>query len=165
MPGFPSYLWLPEYSSILNHVPGLSTNRASRYFERLPSRPAESGSLALCAVLLLWLPSDPAVGQRRPCQSNCLPCGQGGVRFFRSGATRVVNRPGSPATLGERKKVQRCSGPSYWSPGPDSNRQPFAYKASALPIELLRQTRGPAWRCRREILSGASRRASSRSCA
>ena len=25
-----------------------------------------------------------------------------------------------------------------WSPGPDLNRQPFAYKASALPIELLR---------------------------
>lgn len=115
MPGFPSYLWLPEYSSILNHVPGLSTNKASRYFERLPSRPAESGSLALCAVLLLWLPSDPAVGQRRPCQSNCLPCGQGGVRFFRSGATRVVNRPGSPATLGERKSGPNVRRSGRWN--------------------------------------------------
>lgn len=86
--GFPSYLWLPEHSRILNHVAGLSTNWASRYFARLPTYTAESGSLSLCAVLFLWLPSDPAVHtQRRPCHSNCLPRGPGGVRFFHSGAT------------------------------------------------------------------------------
>lgn len=110
MPGFPSYLWLPEHSSILNHVPGLSTNRASRYHARLPSRAAESGSLSLCAVLLLWLPSDPAVGQRRPCQSNCLPCGQGGIHFFPSGATRESMDRVRQLRWANIKNTPACSG-------------------------------------------------------
>ncbi|HEC31187.1 MAG TPA: hypothetical protein ENI41_01705 [Deltaproteobacteria bacterium] len=46
---------------ILNHVTGLTRYRASRYFARLPSCYAESGSLTLCTTHLLSLPSDPTV--------------------------------------------------------------------------------------------------------
>ncbi|PSJ35449.1 hypothetical protein C7I36_17090, partial [Zobellella taiwanensis] len=30
----------------------------------------------------LWLPSDPTVGQWRPCQSDCLPLSRGDAIFF-----------------------------------------------------------------------------------
>lgn len=52
MQGFPGYFRLPEVDAILNHVLGLFTNRASRYFGRSPTQSAESGSLTLCANFL-----------------------------------------------------------------------------------------------------------------
>jgi len=46
---------------ILNHITELTKYMASRYFGRLPSRTAESGSFALCTAHFLSLPSDPTV--------------------------------------------------------------------------------------------------------
>jgi len=75
-------LWLPVRNPTLKHKTGLTEYRASRYFARLPSCLAESGSLALCTSNFLWLPSDPAVGQQRPCHSDYLPLSQGDSGFF-----------------------------------------------------------------------------------
>jgi len=95
MQGFPSYLGLPVNYPILNHATGLTRYRASRYLARLPTRYAESGSLSLCAVHFLSLPSDPAV------TSNALAIR---IDFPLVGATPVsFNRPGLPATLGKPK--------------------------------------------------------------
>jgi len=81
---------------ILNHATGLTRYRASRYLARLPTRYAESGSLTLCAVHFLSLPSDPAV------TSNALAIR---IDFPLVGATPVsFNRPGLPATLGKPKR-------------------------------------------------------------
>jgi len=96
MQGFPSYLGLPVNDPILNHATGLTRYRASRYLARLPTRYAESGSLSLCAVHFLSLPSDPAV------TSNALAIR---IDFPLVGATSVsFNRPGLPATLGKPKR-------------------------------------------------------------
>ncbi len=57
---------------------------ALRYFARLPLYLAESGSLSLCTSNFLWLPSDPAVSQQRPCHSDYLPLSQGDTDFFQS---------------------------------------------------------------------------------
>ncbi len=96
MQGFPSYLGLPVNYPILNHATGLTRYRASRYLARLPTRYAESGSLSLCAVHFLSLPSDPAV------TSNALAIR---IDFPLVGATSVsFNRPGLPATLGKPKR-------------------------------------------------------------
>ena len=46
---------------ILNHRQGLTKYRASQYFACLPTLPAETGSLTLCTVHFLSLPSDPTV--------------------------------------------------------------------------------------------------------
>jgi len=101
--GFPSYLWLPVNYAILNHVTGLIRYRALRYLARLPSRNAESGLLALCAVHFLSLPSDPAV------TSNALAIR---IVFPPIGATPVSsNRPGLPATLGKPKKEGELKSP------------------------------------------------------
>ena len=54
---------LPVNDATLKHSTGLTEYRASRYFARLPTCTAEAGSLALCTVNLLWLPSDPTVSQ------------------------------------------------------------------------------------------------------
>ena len=75
---------LPVNDATLKHSTGLTEYRASRYFARLPTCTAESGSLALCTVNFLWLPSDPTVGQWRPCHSDCLPLGRGDVAFFQA---------------------------------------------------------------------------------
>jgi len=48
-------------NAILNHTMGLTRYRALRYYARLPSHHAESGSLSLCTAQFLLLPSDPAV--------------------------------------------------------------------------------------------------------
>jgi hypothetical protein len=97
--GFPSYLGLPVNYATLNHSMGLTRYRASRYFARSPTSGAESGSLALCAVHSLSLPSDPAV------TSNALAIR---IVFPLVGATPVsCNRPGLPATLGKQKRGQR----------------------------------------------------------
>jgi len=61
---------------------GLTKYRALRYLAHLPTCPAESGSLALCTSHFLSLPSDPAVGQQRPCDSDYLPLGLGDTSFF-----------------------------------------------------------------------------------
>ena len=74
--------WLPVRNSTLKHKTGLTEYRASRYFARLPSCLAESGSLSLCTSNFLWLPSNPAVGQQRPCHSDYLPLSQGDSGFF-----------------------------------------------------------------------------------
>lgn len=54
---------LPVRYSILKHCTQLTEYWASHYFACLPPRTAESGSLTLCTPYLLWLPSDPTVGQ------------------------------------------------------------------------------------------------------
>ena len=51
----------PVSNRILKHATGLIRYWASRYFARLPTRYAESGSLTLCTAHFLSLPSDPAV--------------------------------------------------------------------------------------------------------
>ena len=101
MQGFPSYLGLPVNDPILNHATGLTRYWALRYLARLPTRCAESGSLTLCAVHFLSLPSDPAV------TSNALAIR---IDFPLVGATSVsFNRPGLPATLGKLEKRPRIS--------------------------------------------------------
>ena len=54
---------LPVRNSTLKHTVGLTEYRASRYFARLPTNTAVSGSLSLCTSNFLWLPSDPTVSQ------------------------------------------------------------------------------------------------------
>ena len=99
MQGFPSYLGLPVNYPILNHATGLTRYRASRYLARLPTRYAESGSLSLCAVHFLSLPSDPAV------TSSALAIR---IDFPLVRATSVsFNRPGLPATLGKPRMATK----------------------------------------------------------
>ena len=81
-------------NSILNHVTGLTRYRASRYFARLPSRTAESGSLALCTVHFLSLPSDPAVA------GSALAIR---IVFPLVGVTPAYRRLGLPAMPGKQK--------------------------------------------------------------
>ena len=102
MQGFPSYLGLPVNYPILNHATGLTRYWALRYLARLPTRCAESGSLTLCAVHFLSLPSDPAV------TSNALAIR---IDFPLVGATSVsFNRPGLPATLGKLENAESLTG-------------------------------------------------------
>ncbi|WP_157812680.1 hypothetical protein [Alteromonas sp. MB-3u-76] len=95
--------WLPVRNSTLKHKTGLTEYRASRYFARLPSCLAESGSLALCTSNFLWLPSDPAVGQQRPCHSDYLPLSQGDSGFFQP--------DGFASFAGQTKKAARVTRP------------------------------------------------------
>ena len=74
--------WLPVRNPTLKHAVGLTEYRASRYFGRLPTNTAESGSLALCTSNFLWLPSDITVSPRRPCHLDYLPLSQGDSGFF-----------------------------------------------------------------------------------
>jgi len=77
---------------------GLIRYRALRYLARLPTHRAESGSLALCAVHLLSLPSDLTV------TSDALAIR---IVFPLIGVTPTsFSRPGLPATLGKRKKAE-----------------------------------------------------------
>ena len=95
--------WLPVRNPTLKHKTGLTEYRASRYFARLPSCLAESGSLALCTSNFLWLPSDPAVGQQRPCHSDYLPLSQGDSGFFQpDGFASFAGQTKMPLTLSER---------------------------------------------------------------
>lgn len=75
---------LPVRNSTLKHTLGLTEYRALRYFARLPTKRAESGSLSLCTSNFLWLPSDPTVGQCRPCHSDSLPLSRGVSAFFQA---------------------------------------------------------------------------------
>ncbi|MGR2964999.1 hypothetical protein ABMY11_15635, partial [Vibrio vulnificus] len=74
--------WLPVNNATLKHSIGLAEYWALRCFGRLPTYAAEAGSLTLCTVNFLLLPSDPAVGQQRPCNSDYLPLSQGDSGFF-----------------------------------------------------------------------------------
>ena len=98
--------WLPVRNPTLKHKTGLTEYRASRYFARLPSCLAESGSLALCTSNFLWLPSDPAVGQQRPCHSDYLPLSQGDSGFFQP--------DGFASFAGQTKKPATCAGFRIW---------------------------------------------------
>ena len=95
--------WLPLGNRILSHVLPLSTHRALHLFACLPRQAAESGSLALWTTNFLSLPSDPAVGRRRPCESNSLPRGRGEVACCRK-------RLGLPASLGKQKTRPSSAG-------------------------------------------------------
>jgi len=96
MQGFPSYCGFPVSSPTLNHATDLTKYRASRYFARLPTHNAESGSLTLCAAHFLSLPSDPAVA------SNALAIQ---IVFPLVRATPAsLSKPGLPTTLGKRKR-------------------------------------------------------------
>jgi len=79
---------------ILKHDTGLTRYRASRYFARLPSRTAESGSLPLCTDHFLSLPSDPAV------TSNALAIR---IVFPLVGVTPASRRLGLPTMPGKQK--------------------------------------------------------------
>jgi hypothetical protein len=61
---------------------GLIEYWALRYFARLPTHHAETGSLSLCIANFLWLPSYPTVSQWRTCHSDHLPLNQGDSGFF-----------------------------------------------------------------------------------
>jgi hypothetical protein len=61
---------------------GLIEYWALRYFARLPTHHAETGSLSLCIANFLWLPSHPTVSQWRTCHSDHLPLNQGDSGFF-----------------------------------------------------------------------------------
>jgi len=103
MQGFPSYCGFPVSSPTLNHATDLTKYRASRYFARLPTHNAESGSLTLCAAHFLSLPSDPAVA------SNALAIQ---IVFPLVRATPAsLSRPGLPTTLG-KQKGRAISGPA-----------------------------------------------------
>ena len=97
--------WLPVRNSTLKHKTGLTEYRASRYFARLPTCLAESGSLSLCTSNFLWLPSDPAVGQQRPCHSDYLPLSQGDSGFFQP--------DGFASFAGQTKKASKIAGLFY----------------------------------------------------
>ena len=100
--------WLPVRNSTLKHKTGLTEYRDSRYFARLPTCLAESGSLSLCTSNFLWLPSDPVVGQQRPCHSDYLPLSQGDSGFFQP--------DGFASFAGQTKKASdRITGPVHVS--------------------------------------------------
>jgi hypothetical protein len=82
-------------NAILNHTMGLTRYRALRYFARLPSHHAESGSLSLCTAQFLLLPSDPAVA------SNALAIQ---IVFPLVGVTPAYRRLGLPAMPGKQKR-------------------------------------------------------------
>lgn len=97
--GFPSYCKLPVNSAILMHPMGLIRYRASPYFAGLPTHWAESGSLALCAVHLLSLPSDPNLAVDALAIRIVFPLI--GVR------PASFSGPGLPARPGKQKKGSR----------------------------------------------------------
>ncbi|MHC4363166.1 MAG: hypothetical protein ACYSTZ_10085 [Planctomycetota bacterium] len=97
-------------SPTLNHVAGLTKYRASRYFTRLPTRAAESGSLTLCATHFLSLPSDPAVA------SDALAIR---IVFPLVGVTPTsFSRPDVPASLGKLKRRMAKKPPFFFGLGP-----------------------------------------------
>ena len=108
--GFPSYCKHPVNSAILKHPMGLIRYRASPYFAGLPTHWAESGLLALCAVHLLSLPSDPTLA------GDALAIR---IVFPLIGATPAsFSRPGLFAPLGKQKKA--AEGLAAWREVPYS---------------------------------------------
>jgi len=78
---FPTYCGFPVNNSTLNHSARLARSGASRYHSRLSTCTAESGSLAVCLPLPI-ASFRPARFRQHPCNSDCLPPGQGDVCFF-----------------------------------------------------------------------------------
>ena len=72
-----------------------SEEEPMRYFARLPTYAAESGSLSLCAASFLSLPSDPAVASNALAIRIVFPL----VRV----TPASFSRSGLPASLGKRK--------------------------------------------------------------
>lgn len=90
---------LPVNNPILNHIAGLTRFQASRYFARLPTCTAVSGSLSLCTVHFLLLPSDPSVA------GDALAIR---IIFPLVGAMPASSgRPGLPASLGKQKTAPK----------------------------------------------------------
>ena len=90
---------LPVDNSILNHVMQLIRYMTSRSFARSSPHAAESGSLSLCTVYFLLLPSDPAVAV------NALAIR---IIFPLIGVMPAsFSRPGLPASLGKQKADRR----------------------------------------------------------
>ena len=87
-------------NAILKHIIGLTRYRALRYFARLPTYDAKSGSLALCTAHFLLLPSDPAVA------GNALAIR---IVFPLVGVTPTFRRLGLPAMPGKQKKTFKKS--------------------------------------------------------
>lgn len=86
---------LPGHDHILNHIDSLIRFRAFPLFARLPSAHAVSGSLPLCTVPFLSLPSDPSV------TSGALVIR---IYFPLIGALPLsFKRPGLPASPGKQK--------------------------------------------------------------
>ena len=101
--GFPSYCKRPVNSAILKHPMGLIRYRALPYFAGLPTHWAESGSLALCAVHFLSLPSDPNLAVDALAIRIVFPL---------IGATPAsFSGPGLFAPLGKQKKASREATP------------------------------------------------------
>lgn len=123
--GFPGYCT----SSLLTMPPSntLTEYRASRYFARLPTCTAEAGSLALRTVNLLWLPSDPAVGQWRPYQSDCLPLSRGDATFFQV--------TGFAGFAGQTKKAGKAPAKSVIETAPKHLHSHFTATRRALELE------------------------------
>uniref|UniRef100_UPI000B31D1DD hypothetical protein n=1 Tax=Salinivibrio costicola TaxID=51367 RepID=UPI000B31D1DD len=97
--------WLPVRDATLKHSIGLTEYWALRYFARLPTYQAEAGSLSLCASNFLSLPSDPAVGQQRPCDSDYLPLSRGDSGFFQpDGFASFAGQTKKPRNAGLNKK-------------------------------------------------------------
>ena len=92
-------------NAILKHITGLTRYRALRYFARLPTRTAESGSLTLCTAHFLLLPSDPAV------TSNALAIR---IVFPLVGVTPGFSRLGLPAMSGKQKKGGKIKFPTLF---------------------------------------------------
>ena len=87
---------LPVNNHILSHSTGLTRYKASRYFARLPACTAVPGSLSLCTVHFLLLPSDPSVA------GDALAIR---IIFPLVGAMPAsFSRPGLPASLGKQKE-------------------------------------------------------------
>ncbi|WP_198521020.1 hypothetical protein [Alteromonas sp. MB-3u-76] len=103
--------WLPVRNSTLKHKTGLTEYRASRYFARLPSCLAESGSLALCTSNFLWLASG-RPPETLPLANNALA-----IRIIFP-SVRVIqvsfNLTGLPASLGKQKSQSVKTGFKYY---------------------------------------------------
>lgn len=96
--GLPQLIsWLPVYNRILNHMNDLIRYWASLYFAKLPVIPAVSGSLSLCTIHFLLLPSNPAVASYALAIRINFPLIKVLSPSFR--------RPGLPALLGKQKAV------------------------------------------------------------
>ncbi|AEA96611.1 hypothetical protein MADE_1002310 [Alteromonas mediterranea DE] len=64
----------------------------------------------MCTSNFLWLPSDPAVGQQRPCHSDYLPLSQGDSGFFQpDGFASFAGQTKKPLESGFFKTLKKVS--------------------------------------------------------
>jgi len=84
---------------ILNHSSSLSEYRASPYFAGLPTASAESGSLSLCTIHFLSLPSDPSVTRNALAIQIDFPSdGVSPLSFKRTGLPALPGKQKAPTT-------------------------------------------------------------------